>query len=549
MTLSAVSKCAFAVLAFSACHAVARAGDEPSGSTLVATDLGLVRGVQRHGAVELRGIPYAAPPVGDLRWASPQPATPWSAVLDAKDFGPACPQAARFGLTEASDAEDCLTIYVTGPLDRIPGEALPVLVWIHGGAFVGGGSSLYRLDALARARVVVVSMNYRLGVFGFMPHPAFADATNGDYGLEDQRAALAWVKRNIEAFGGDPRNITVGGESAGAGSMCVHLSTPEKVGGLIDKAIIESGGCLFPLPTVQQGEALGLKVAADVGCEDPAVALQCLRKAPVKALIDAGTKESGAAVMGFSPTIGNETAPRSMLDAVQTGRLVHAPVLMGGTRDELRLYVGYDEQAGRRTTRDNFAQKVQAMYGASEEERRRNTAQRVLETYPLQPGDEPPAALGTIMSDFTPHVGVNNCLYLHTADALNAGTPVYEYEFADRNAPVLGVGIPAKPDPGFAIGAAHSTQLNYLFPNLSNTRAIDAPDLAPASQKLADQMILYWTSFARAGSPSAEGGPEWPRYSGPASVMEFEPAHVGLIDAGTRHHCAVWTALFPERLR
>ena len=544
-----VATLAFAALALTACLAVARAETAPPGSMLVTTDLGLVRGVERHGAAEFRGIPYAAPPVGDLRWTSPQPAKPWPGVRDAKNFGPACPQAARFGLTEASNAEDCLTINVSAPLDRKPGEKLPVLVWIHGGAFVGGGSNLYRLDALARAGVVVVSMNYRLGVFGFMPHPAFAEATNGDYGLEDQRAALAWVKRNIAAFGGDPRNITVGGEFRRAGSMCVHLSTPEKVGGLIDKAIIESGGCLFPLPTVKQGEDLGLEVAADVGCGDPATALRCLREAPVKALIDAGTKESGAAVMGFSPTIGNETAPRSMLDAVKTGRLVEVPILMGGTRDELRLYAGYDEQAGRHTTRDNFAQKVRAMYGASEEEQRRNTAQKVLETYPLQPDDQPPAALGTIMSDFTPHVGINNCLYLHTADALNARMPVYEYEFADRNAPVLGVGIPAKPDPGFVIGAAHSTQLNYLFPNLSNTSAIDAPDLAPASQKLADQMILYWTSFARTGRPSAEGGPEWPRYSGPAAVMEFEPGHVGLIDAGALHRCDVWKALYPERLQ
>lgn len=210
-------------------------GSSSNGPTLapvVQTSLGPVQGIARNGAYEYRGMPYALAPTGDLRWALPQPVTAsWTSVFPAYDFGPACPQKARFGVTEASDNEDCLSINVSVPADIKPGEKLPVFFWIHGGAFVGGSSNLYRLDKLAReGRLVVVSINYRLGALGFMPNPAFAsNGYNGNYGLEDQRLAMKWVQDNIEAFGGDKTNVTIAGESAGAGSTCMHLASPEQV--------------------------------------------------------------------------------------------------------------------------------------------------------------------------------------------------------------------------------------------------------------------------------------------------------------------------------
>ena len=532
------------LLSFTSLIATARNND----ATIVQTELGAVRGVYRNGVLEFRGIPYAAPPSGDRRWALPQPATPWNGIRDASNFGSACPQAARFGLTEASNDEDCLSINVSVPKGVKAGAKKPVFVWVHGGAFVGGSSNLYRLDALARSGVIAVTFNYRVGVFGFMPHPAFDASHNGGYGLEDQRAALRWVQRNIAAFGGDPDNVTLAGESAGAGSICQHLASPEHVQGLFHKAVVQSAGCLQPMPTVEQAQQAGLTVAAAVGCKDPATALQCLRQAPLKALLDAGTAMAGDAVMAFAPTVGAQTVPRSMVDAFKTGKVVKVPMLMGGTRDELRLYVAYDQQAGRKVTRENFTEKLRALYGSTSEERQRQVPGQVARTYPLTDAINPPALLGSIMSDFNPTVGINNCLYLRTAEAFSRYAPVYQFEFADRNAPVLGVGIPAQPDPGMELGAVHSSEINYLFPRYSNTSRIDAPELNHESQKLADQMVAYWTSFASTGVPSAPESPAWPKYSKPNTVMLLEPGKTGLYNARQQHKCEFWESMYPKRL-
>lgn len=526
----------------------ARNNDSMNDPTVVQTDSGAVHGVYRNGVLEFRGIPYAAAPSGDRRWAPPQPAAAWAGIRDASNFGSACPQAARFGLTEESNDEDCLSINVSVPKGVKAGAKTPVFVWVHGGAFVGGSSNLYRLDALAHSGVVAVTFNYRVGVFGFMPHPAFDAAYNGGYGLEDQRAALRWVQRNIAAFGGDPDNVTLAGESAGAGSICQHLVSPEHVEGLFHKVVIQSAGCLQPMPTVEQAQQAGLTVAATVGCKDPATALQCLRRAPVKVLVDAGTAMAGNAVMAFAPTVGAQTVPRGMSEAFKTGKVVKVPMIMGGTRDELRLYVAYDQQAGRKVTRENFTNKLRTLYGSTQEERERQVPTQVARTYPLTGEINPPTLLGSIMSDFNPAVGINNCLYLHTADAFSRYVPVYQFEFADRNAPVLGVGIPAQPDPGMELGAVHSSEINYLFPRYSNTSRIDAPELAPESQKLADQMVAYWTSFASAGVPSAPDSPAWAKYGNPNTVMLLDPGKVGLYNASQEHKCEFWKSMYPEQL-
>ncbi len=509
---------------------------------VVQTVGGAVRGVVRNGVREFRGIPYANSNAGEKRWTAPVPAAAWTGVRDAENFGPACPQVARFNLTEASDNEDCLSVNISTPVKAAAdGKKRAVLVWIHGGGFVGGASSLYRLDWLAK-EVVVVSMNYRFGALGFMPHPAFDADFNGNLGLEDQREALRWVKRNIAAFGGDPDRVTLAGESAGGGSTCMHLATPERSGGLFQQAIIQSAGCLQPMPSVAEASDLGLKVAAHsaLKCDDQKAALDCLRRAPLAALLQAQTEVAGTAIMGYGPSVGSKANPRPMRESLRTGNIVRVPLLMGGTRDELRLYIGYDVQAGRPVTRENYSAHLKGLYG--------ERAEAVEMQYPLRHADVPPETLGTAMSDYNPAVGINNCLYLRTGEAFAKFAPVWQWEFADRNAPVIGVGIPAKPDVGFELGAVHSSELNYLFPKLSNTSKIDAPDLALASQKVSDQMVAYWTSFVKNGAPKVANAPAWPRYGKPGSVMRFEPGKTGPYDSARLHKCGFWNGLYPERL-
>ncbi len=514
----------------------------------VKTDLGAVRGTVRNGVLEFRGIPFAASPSGERRWTPPAPATPWEGVRDASEFGPGCPQVARYGLTDGSDVEDCLSINVSLPKDTKPKAKLPVIAWIHGGAFWGGASNLYRLDALTQRGVIVVSFNYRLGAFGFMPHPSFDAKDNGAYGLEDQRAALQWVQRNIAAFGGDPSNITVAGESAGAGSICEHLAHPEHTEGLFQKAMLLSAGCLHDLPTVSKLQALGTTVAESVGCKDPATALSCLRKASLQSLLDASAKAAGSAVLAFAPSNGSEATPRSFAEAIQTGKILKVPVLMGGTRDELRLYVGYSQQAGEKVTAENFTEFLRKTYESSDKEKAQKNLEKITQEYPVKGVTDLPAYFGSIESDYHPHVGINNCLYLHSAEKYSKYAKVYAFEFADPDALNLGVSIPAQPDPGMALGAVHSSELTYFFPNMSNTSRIDAPNLTPPAQALADQMQSFWVSFAKKGVPSSAKAPAWPLYKGGSTVMLQYPGKVGPYDASRQHHCEFWKTLYPEKL-
>ncbi|MCC7024478.1 MAG: carboxylesterase family protein [Thermomicrobiales bacterium] len=511
--------------------------EPPSGESddaIVPTESGPVRGVIHDGVREFRGIPYAKAPVGDLRWERPQPPAPWEGVLDATAYGSGCPQLSRYGLTEAGEDEGCLVLNVTTPAQP-SATPRPVIVWIHGGAFVGGSSALYPLAALALAGdAVVVSMNYRLGVFGFMAHPAFDAATSGGIGLEDQRAALRWVQRNIAAFGGDPGNVTIAGESAGGAGVCMHLIAPEETSGLFHKAIVQSAACEQPLRTVAENEALGLRIAALAGCGDAQTALACLRAAPVKTLLKAGAAAAGGDLTAFSPSIGNETVPRQGAEAIRSGNFARVPLLNGGNQREMLLYVAYDLQAGASITTETYDDHLRAAYSEN--------ATRVAAEYPLSAYPAAPVALGTALSDFTPTIGLGNCLFLQTGKDASGYVPVYQYEFADPAAP------PVTENPGFAMGAVHSAELPYLFPRFSNTTRLDGPDLPPASQRLAEQMLAYWTSFARTGTPSAPDGPEWTPFRSPHAVMRFASDAVGEYDAAAAHHCAFWQELYPDRL-
>src|ERR1700677_3303940 len=298
-------------------------GQPAAGGPVVVTANGAVRGTSSGPVNEFLGIPYAAPPVGALRWRPPQPAASWPGVRAATAFAPHCPQlASPFG--QASTSEDCLFLNVFTPSHGQAGARSPVMVWIHGGALVTGESNDYDPAKLVEDGVTVVTINYRLGALGFLADPALADANgqSGDYGLMDQQAALRWVQRNIASFGGDPRNVTIFGESAGGLSTLSPVASPQAKG-LFQKAIAESAGEAF---------------AAQAGCATQTAA--CLRSLPVSTIL---ANEDAA---GYTPNINSEVLPQSLKTAFATGEFNRVPIINGTNHEEWRLFVALSEREG-----------------------------------------------------------------------------------------------------------------------------------------------------------------------------------------------------------
>ena len=551
--------------------------------TIVNTPSGSVRGLinDQYKIKEFKGIQYAKAE----RFEAPKPVDSWAGVKNAKSFASNCPQVRRFNLTEESLNEDCLFLNVTMPSDLKEGERLPVMVWIPGGGFVGGGSNLYNTGRFSElGRLIIVTLNYRLGALGFMPHPAMDAASNGDLGLLDQRAAFKWVKKNIEAFGGDRDNVTIAGESAGAGSICMHLASPDQVNGLFDKALLISGACLQSLPTLDQAldnpiwkrlsynpadhnRRFRCPVPGEANYSD-ANSLSCLKNVPVKDLLEAQTYEAGNGILSFIPVIGNQVVPQSFSRALNQDKIVKVPLLMGGATNEIRLYVAYDvlgdnpNKTKYPVTRENLEKYYLPAFYGSDKNAHQKIVERYFENY-NSPVNLNGSTLGSMLSDFNPHVGINNCMYLRTANTLNqvkGMPPIYQFEFSDPNALVLGVGIAKGKDPLFPLGAVHSSILNYLYPNFSNTAAQDAKKLKDTSHNLGDLMIQYFSAFMKSGNPNLAKAPKWLAYDGtptaPSSgnVMLFRPSNSHMysayggkyIDLKQGHQCAFWNLVYPE---
>jgi para-nitrobenzyl esterase len=494
--------------------------------TVVHTSGGAVRGTLAGDYRTFNGIPYAAPPVGKLRWASPQPAAAWTGTRDASKPGSACPQTAGFLGDAASDTEDCLYLNVTTPRNTAK-KKLPVMFWIHGGGFYSGSGSLYGAQRLAtEGNVIVVTLNYRLGVFGFLAHPSLDNNTHksGDYGLEDQQAALRWVHDNAKAFGGDAGNVTLFGESAGGVSTCSHLAAPASAG-LFRQAIIQSGPCTLadqwpyadgnwtvrPRKVAeQQGEA----TAAKLDCDDAA----CLRGKSVKDLLDAS--EGG---QGFGPAAGpGGVLPRTPAKALATGDFAHVPVIQGTTHDEHRTFVAAIETfTGHTVTDADYRKDIEDFFGPDK-------ARRILAEYPSSAYDSPSTALSTVWTD-----SAWSCTALGTDRLLSAHVPTYAYEFADEKAPWASDGS----SPSFPTGAFHAAELQYLFDD-----AQFRTPLAEGQQRLSDQMIGYWTRFAHTGNPNGGAAPSWPRFDG-NHVKSLTTGGTGQTHLSAEHRCGFWQSL------
>src|SRR5580692_7130154 len=331
----------------------------------VRTEAGSVEGsTSTDGKVQIfKGVPYAAPPVGALRWKEPQPVPSWQGVRKATEFGARCMQGNVFGdmvFRDAAPSEDCLYLNVWTP-NASPGAKLPVMVWIYGGGFQAGATSEPRQDgeALAHKGVVIVSMNYRLGIFGFFSHPELTKESphhaSGNYGLLDQAAALQWVRKNIAAFGGDPDNVTIFGESAGSFSVCALMASPTSKS-LIHRAIGESGaffGRTLSAKPVAESEQDGVKFGASIGADT----LEKLRAMNSQETLDAASKDKN--LFRFGPNIDGYFFPESPSEIFAKGHQAHIPLLAGWNHDEGNYHMFFGTDA---PTKENFAKKARETY-------------------------------------------------------------------------------------------------------------------------------------------------------------------------------------------
>jgi para-nitrobenzyl esterase len=468
---------------------------------------------------EFLGIRYAQPPIGALRWQPPRPASSPTKKADA--FGPHCPQnASSFG--KPSTSEDCLFLNVFTPLDAAEGRSnLPVMVWIHGGNLTEGESDDFNPVRLVHEGVIVVTLNYRLGALGFLAQPSLDAETHPgvNYGLLDQQAALKWVQDNIGGFGGDPRNVTIFGQSAGGQSVLSNMVSPG-AHGQFARAINESGGYGLILPTLAEAEAQGTAFAAQAGCGDQTAA--CLRQLPVATILVHQEP-------GFSTTILDGTVlPQSIDVALKNGSFDRVPILSGSNHDEGRLFVAEQfDLAGAPLSAAGYTAFVQSEFG--------DAAGPVLAEYPLSAFPSPDLALAALETD-----GIFACNTMR-ADTLAARfVPAFEYEFSDENAPELFV-----PPASFPYGATHASELQFLFDSFTQAgNADETPTLTPAEQALAQSMVRYWTNFAKNGDPNGPGVPRW-KQLGPhrMTVQTLGPRVASQVDFSTQHKCDFWNPI------
>ena len=476
------------------------------------------------------GIPYAAPPVGPLRWKAPQPVTVWAEPRDATRLGPSCLQnlalSAQLGGGGGGPTigqEDCLTLNVYAPPDAAAGADKPVMVWIHGGAFVLGTSGQYDPSALARREgVIVVTVNYRLGALGFFAHPALrGEAGEGAFALLDQRAALAWVKRNIAGFGGDPRRVTLFGQSAGSWSTCYQMVSPGSAG-LFSRAILQSGACVIPETSVTAtvAEAGGFRMAKDLGCSDPD-ALACLRALPAEDVVEAAPERPGVTgPNSWSPAVGLDVLPLPPRTAFASGRFNRVPMIDGTDHDEGRLFAYLRGLRADLLTDASYDAEIRRLFGAR--------ASAILAEYPASAFDSPKAAYAAVLTD-----GYFACAALDLDRMVQARAPVFAYEFADPAAPFA---LPTLPFSG-GTGSYHTSEIAYVFDRpwiLADPSRFDG-----AEARLSAAMQDFWGSFARDGRP--QGAAPWRRFQAPGDLLTLAPdALAPSADFASRHHCGFW---------
>ncbi|MGI6316983.1 MAG: carboxylesterase/lipase family protein [Christensenellales bacterium] len=471
----------------------------------VSTRYGRMSGVEENGITCFKGVPYAMPPVGELRWRAPLPPSAWEGVRECDAFSAIAwqlpGQCGQKALDTYPQSEDCLYLNIWTPA-RSPEERLPVLVWIHGGAFLGGlgQEELYHGWKMAAKGVIVVSINYRLGVLGYLAHPQLTEeaGTSGNYGLLDQIQALTWVKENIRSFGGDPNRITVDGQSAGGMSVCSLLASP-LTHGLLSGAIIQSGG-----PQPGRGESLAVCERAGMLVQEALSArdIAAMRRIDPAALIRVSVP-GYAGRLPFQPCVDGKVLPCTPYEAFLTGRISKVPILFGCNAGE-GLF------APRGATPETYASAVENFLGEEYRE--------FCRLYPITSENFKEVSLEAGRDQGYANLRV-------VAGRLAAGhpCPVYFYYF------MQGVEM----EDGTKLPAGHSGELFYVFDTLHclGGSTVDGKTWTPVLRRenyvLSDTMCGFWAAFAEKGTPEKPGLPDWPAYTPETDVsMHFEAGNI-----------------------
>jgi para-nitrobenzyl esterase len=497
----------------------------------VATEQGLVRGQVVGNAIAFRGIPYTAPPVGDLRWKPPQLHAPWEGVRNALEFGSACPQFTNSTSDITTGGEDCLTFNIWAPKDKEP-SLRPVMFFIHGGGNIQGASSqpVYDGQALVeKGGVVVVTINYRLGPLGFLAHPLLSAEdvehhSSGNYGLLDQIFALQWVRRNIRNFGGDPDNIMIFGESAGGLNVSCLVASPLGAG-LFQRAIVESGGFLVntrlrdapDAPEAESAEEFGIRFAKEIGCDSAADPLACLRSKTPEQLLN--TLRGGLLLERFiggniyGPSVDEYVLTDSPLEVMLAGQHNNVPVIIGTNRNEGLIFIL------------GIPLSSEADYQAAVERLFSSFSAQVLERYPVSDYPSPRAAFDAILTDLA-FICPARAASLVLA-SYQPRTFVYHFTHSVNT-------------PSFVrdLGAFHGLELAFVFNNFGLIRP------TPEEVSLSETMLTYWTDFARNEDPNSSGLPLWPAYTLDGDMHLNLDVPISPGSALRKEYCDFWFQLF-----
>jgi para-nitrobenzyl esterase len=514
---------------------------EHDDDTIVDFRSGRLRGAAVDGMRVFRGVPYAQPPVGPLRWQPPRPVDRWHGIRDATAFGPSCAQNLTMqGFSAPSAGEDCLYLNVFAPRHLPASSGLPVMVWLHGGGlFCGRGDDYWPRELVTEGDLIFVSLNYRLNVFGFFAHPALREgdagnppASGANFGLMDQQLALRWVRDNIASFGGDGDNVTLAGHSGGARCVEAHLVSLASRG-LFHKAIIQSGRAYADTPDLAAAEQVGERLAHDIGLDRPSAgALRALpvdrilsanRPAPVaqQTVVDSVTARELAGPHSVGLILDGEVLTEPLPSAFAAGRFHRVPVITGTTRDEYSWFLALRElDGGRPLSAGDYLEFIGGAFG--------DHADQVLSCYPLDAHPSPSNAVAAIVGDVRFASGQRRALRLLRAHH----EPVYAYEFDVRSTPI------ATPRASFPYLSAHTAELQYLFPSFRG--ATGKPATLDGEQALlARTMRRYWYRFARDGSPAP-----WAPYALEADNYQRIGLPAPTADDGmaARHRCGFWDA-------